>query len=638
LIGGPFSFQKTEYEIMNSHFIERMTRHFGSKPCPKGLAASWHQLEQGLAAATAQHQWQAIQWPTGSGKTEALTVLCATPEVTKHPGALVVTKFTAEADEVASKVNALAGATVAVASHQKAPMAARTMSESPVLVVTHEAYRSALREACDKLDTSTKLDLYHRYWHDDRRWIIVDEAFNWVDAYEVDLDDAAAMCAALTVQMQPDANLGHLSTFIHQLAKGHSTTRSDGLLCDEHFGLLASIDTEQLRAAIKDVPTETIELWRNIELHSRANEIASLGTNIRHATFKNEYVALLNRLDAIKRIGRCWISQRKQRMRLHSSRLLLDTNRPCGVILDATASIDRAYDVLGDRVAIMPRPERIRSYKNVTVHVSRPHHVGKQYLAKHAATEWPTVVKQLNPRLSNQSDVLVVTQKNTKDYIKPALSCRTQLIGHWGDLDGKNDWNQCNAVLIYGLPYPDDIALTDVFHACTDLWSDDWFTGKREHSGCADVKAALKYGFIARSVIQAICRVRCRTIIDDDGNCAHTDVFILLPRGTVGDVLLEAIRSQMPGAKIAQWNALPEDRQSPTRNELKLVAELRRAMPGIYTATHCIKQLSITRRTFERMTANLRKPGSIVMQELVAMGAAFHCPKGRGQEAHFIKH
>jgi len=622
---------------MNSHFIESMTLHFGSKPCPKGLLAAWPQLETAIAAATKNHQWQVIQWPTGSGKTEALIVLCAMPEIARHPGALIVTKFTKEADEIADRINSKAGSKIAVAVHSKAdPVTALAMTESPVVIITHEAYRSALKEACDRPDTANRLNRFHRYHQGNRSWIIIDEAFNWIDVYEVDLDDANGMCAALSVQLQSNANLDNLMAFLHRLANEHEATRSDRLLSDDGFAMLAAVDFEQLRTVIKGAPSNTIELWRNTSLYLRSNEPTD--TTLRPTTFKSEYLSLLTDLDTIKRIGRCWISHRRARTRLHSSRLILDTERQCGVVLDATASIDRTYELLGNRIAILPRPQQIRSYRNVTVHSSRPHHVGKEYLAKHAATEWPAVVQQLRTKLSHQSKTLVVTQKSTKEIIADNRSCRMEWIGHWGDLDGKNEWKDCDAVLIHGLPYPDDIMPTDIFHACTGQWSHEWFEGQREYCGHTDAKSAIKYGYISRCVIQAINRVHCRTIIDDEGNCAETHVFILLPRGAVGDTILAAIQSEMHDAKIVKWNALPVDGPSLTRNERRLLAELRNFAPGnICTKTQIVERLATTDRTFERMCAKLHIGASALAQELSAIGIEFRSTRGRGREAHFIK-
>lgn len=318
----------------------------------------------------------------------------------------------------------------------------------------------------------------------------------------------------------------------------------------------------------------------------------------------------------------------------------MDTKRSCGIILDATASIDRTYEMLGDRIEIVPRAKHIRSYKNVTIHVSRPHHVGRDYLAKHARAEWPMLVKRLRATISDQNGVLVITQKRTKDIIKSGPSLAKQEIGHWGDLDGKNNWNHCDTVVIYGLPYPDDIEATNVFHGCTDIRSEDWFAGKREYGRHADIKTELKNGFIVRNMVQAINRAKCRTIIDDNGNCAPTDVYILLPHGIVGDAVLAAIESQMPDAKIAPWEALPNRVMSSlTRNERALLSELRQSTRGVpVTKTHVIGRLFITGRTFERVTAKLRKPNSALMQELAKIGVEFRCGGGRGREAHFLRH
>lgn len=622
---------------MNSHFIETMTQRFQLRPCPNGLLEGWHQLEQAVTAATDRHQWQIIQWPTGTGKTEALTVLCSTLGLEDHSAALIITKFTDEADEIVRKINDQSGLTLASAAHGKASMTEQAMTESRVLVITHEAYRLALREAHDRPDSSTRLDLYHRHHHGTRDWIIIDEAFNWIDSYEADLDDLSAMCAALSAHVRNE-QLDNLQSLVSAIRTDYEITVSDRLLPEEASNVLASIDFDHLKAIIKDAPTEAIELWRNANLHRRTEKAISSRTEIRFTTFKSEYLALLGRLDAIKRIGSCWLSQRRSRIRLHSSRLLLNTNQPCGVILDATASIDLTYDLLGDRVAILPRPKNMRTYGNVRVHVSRPHHVGKDQLAKNAATEWPTLARELSGKISAGSKILTITHKSVKSLLKDKLSCREHCIAHWYNLDGKNEWRGADAVLLFGLPYPDNIAPTDILHACAGRLSMKWFEGSREYAGHSDIMTAIKYGLMARSVVQAINRARCRIIIDDQGNCEPTDVFILLPRGVVGDLMVTAIQTEMPGAELLPWTALPTRSPSITPSEKDLVDELRCIRRhDIYTKTRVIDRLGITSRTFDRMSATLRKPGSPLAQVLAAIGITFHSTKGRGKLTYFIK-
>ena len=149
---------------MTEQFIDTMVAHWKNIPMPSSapLIAGWSQLEQATETARTQHRWQVVQLPTGTGKTAALSVLCATPKREKHPGTLIVTRFTDEANSLAIKINEISGSTMAMAAHAKAIVTADAMSKSPVLIITHEAYRSALREACDH-DAASRLDLYHRY-------------------------------------------------------------------------------------------------------------------------------------------------------------------------------------------------------------------------------------------------------------------------------------------------------------------------------------------------------------------------------------------------------------------------------------------------------------------------------------------
>jgi hypothetical protein len=622
---------------MTSRFIERMQLHWESqsRPCTNALVQGWTQLEQAVESATTRRRWQVVQLPTGTGKTEALIVLCSTPAMHQHPGALVLTRFTKEADSIVSDMNRIAGYTIALAAHQHTTVSSAAMMQSPVLVITHAAYKDALREAYDRPDAAVRLDLYHCYHQVARKWLIVDEAFSWIDAYEADVDELSAMCSALTEHMN-DTNLRSLSAFVSSLKTTRNAERCDNLLCADHFTMLQAVNLDHLRLAIKELPTDAIELWRHAELHLRpvkpdADPIPT--------TFRKQYAALLSQLQAIQQIGRGWVSRRRTRTRLHSAKLLLDTKRTCGVILDATASTDRSYDLLGSDTVLMPRPYDMRSYKNVTVHVSRPHSVGKEHLSKCAATDWPAIARRVGTQINDASKVLVITHKDIVASVKKhGLKCGKLHVAHWGSLDGKNDWRTCDVVVIYGLPYLDDIAPTDLFHGSTGLWSRYWFEGQRRFGDHPDMKIAIKNGFIAKCVLQGINRGCPRTIIDEQGNCPSTDVFIFLPTGKTADVVLASIREEMPGVNIAQWHAISDNKKALGHNEQRLLAILQACGPGTYTKSQIIVRLAIAARTFERMSIKLQMQDSVLMRELAAIGVEYRCAIGRGKEACFIKH
>jgi hypothetical protein len=42
-------------------------------------------------------------------------------------------------------------------------------------------------------------------------------------------------------------------------------------------------------------------------------------------------------------------------------------------------------------------------------------------------------------------------------------------VAHWGAIDGRNDWNDHDAVVIFGLPYRDPFWATNTFFALKSL-------------------------------------------------------------------------------------------------------------------------------------------------------------------------
>jgi hypothetical protein len=160
---------------------------------------------------------------------------------------------------------------------------------------------------------------------------------------------------------------------------------------------------------------------------------------------------------------------------LHSSRSLIGVDGMRGVILDATAEIDPTYSVMRDQVDLMPRPTGIRIYQNVTLHVSHGHKVGKEHLAQNAGKEWAVIWGDLSKRLAGKR-ILVCAHKDAR----PAIEQYRPKDGYVhfdnrGNLDGRNDWNRCEAAILFGLPYLDNIEPAQRFIAHQGAQHDEWF-------------------------------------------------------------------------------------------------------------------------------------------------------------------
>ena len=125
-------------------------------------------------------------------------------------------------------------------------------------------------------------------------------------------------------------------------------------------------------------------------------------------------------------------------------------------------------------------------------------------------------------------------------------------VAHWGAIDGRNDWNDYDTVVIFGLSYRDQVWSTNTFFALQGLQDNRWLE-QPSWGRYADVRQEMQRRQLTVSVIQAVNRVRCRRVIDGDGNCPPTDVFIVLPRGAEGDAILAHLQEEMPGAVIVPW-------------------------------------------------------------------------------------
>lgn len=621
-------------KLMHEHWTQRL-----GLTASYGLIQGWQQLElaaQGLTSR-ATH-WQVLQLPTGSGKTEALKVLCAMQDPERHPGILIVTKFQDSADDVAKGINDLAQRTVACAVHSSALFDEASIPLTPVLVTTHAAYRLALKEHHDT-GTNLRMQRLSSYIHGERSWTIIDEAFDWTDSYNLNLSNLRAMigdlAGALSIENEPMI-LG-LQTFALGLSDRVEYGKSDCFLKGDLFDCLSDGELNHIIDAVLSVPESFFSEW----IAGTCNDIDELGVGAQSAylPIKQEYLKLLQQLKAVANIGYAWTSMRGGKQLLHSSRSLLRKGGSCGIVLDATASIDPRYGLMLNTMKIIQRPAGIRAYNNVTLNVSRGHSVGKDHIAKNIAKDWPILWGELETRLAGKH-VLVCAHKCALGTISGYGLAKGHVhFANWGALDGKNDWNECDTLVLYGLPYLDDIVPAQIFMAHQGPQTDDWFAGIRRYGDHTDIRSALNDGFIAASVVQAVNRVRCRKPIDAIGNCAPTDIFLLLPNGRVGETTLQALKQQMPGIRVVNWYAPATKRKArkvPT--ETKLTAFFKEAAHGSYIKSEIANKLHINISSLERMTAKMSCSQSEISKTMAFLDVTYHSANGRGNVSYFTKH
>lgn len=616
-------------------FIERMTAHWTTK---LGLAPSaalirgWLQLEQATTQIrSGPKPWQVVQLPTGTGKTEALKVLCSIQDPVSHPGILIVTKFKTEADVIAQDINALAGWPMARSAHSGTPAADTDVRFIPVLVTTHEAYRLALRGS-GKDGNGVRHQKLTGYGGGQRGWVFIDEAFDWTDSYSVNLSNLRAMMGDLsgTVSEEMHEAVERLLALSVSLTDPEISGRSDRVLTPQEMERLGE-KLHELWDEIDYIPDDALADW----VRAEPDETVAGPP----ATTKHHYWLLLQQLQTIAEIGCAWVSRRGGQSLLHSSRSLLERSGDSrGIILDATAASDPTYSITSEQITVLPRPEGIRLYHNVTLHVSYGHRVGKQYLEQNAAKDWPAIWGDVQQRLKGKRVLVCAHKAVIQTIARYGLPSGQVEYVNWGKIDGRNDWGTCDTVLIFGLPYLDDIAPTQTFFAHAGMQTDDWFAGDRPHGDAEDIRTTLRDGFVAKSVIQAINRVHCRKAIDREGNCLPTEVYILLPNGKTGEATMQAIEKQMPGIRVASWHAGGAKRKARSATaRQRIMTYFDHTESGLYPKSDVVRSIGTNHRSFERIAGELRQQGSELTEKLRSMGVHYYSSAGRGKEAYFTK-
>lgn len=594
------------------------------------LREGWQQLQRVVIGSAAsfvdkEELWSVVQLPTGAGKSQAVAVLCAQYEKRNHPGALIVTRFCKEADTMAELINKIADDAIAVASHSNNEVGSELMKSHPVLVITHSGFQMALRAAADGQKIASRMHDYRHWENGDRAWTIIDETPNFVETFSISLAAMGSMLSELQ-SVQSEAGLPGLASLTKFVGKVNATNEDDRknrVLIESELDFLKAVDFASLKESVLGTPARHFTTGEHHKL---------AGADVR-----NGYTATLDNLTRLQSLGVLWKSWQRGVERLNGARLLFKHAGRRGVILDATATNDPIYNLIEDRVKLLPRPKGIRDYNNVRLYISRGHRIGKEHLTQNGKTEWARMRDTLKAKMGNGQSVLAICHKDNVPVLEAqGISDCNLTVTNWGAIDGKNDWAACDTAILFGLPYFDDVAPTNLYLGCRDAITDAWLSGERNYGDHTDIRQAIKDGFTIRSVLQGLNRVRCRHVVDAQGGCHQTDIYLMLPPGDFGDRIIRAIQVQMPRIQVTEWNvvaALPKVRRNRTLD--RLVQHLKQLSPGTYTKSEVLKAAGIAKRSFERLSVKLQDSSSKAFQRMCELNVGYVCTIGTN-EAEFV--
>ncbi|MCK1684809.1 hypothetical protein [Bradyrhizobium sp. 145] len=212
---------------------------------------------------------------------------------------------------------------------------------------------------------------------------------------------------------------------------------------------------------------------------------------------------------------------------------------------------------------------------------------------------------------------------------------------HWGAIDGSNDYKDFDTAVIFGLPFRDRIWGTNVFFAFKGVQDDDWHDNPcwKEH---ANVRELLQRRHLATSIIQAMGRVRLRKVIDTQGRCAPTEVFIVVPSGARGSEILEYIRQELPNISVRDSDLeLDGPKIRVDRSVLpaeRLVTFMSNRSPGRTSMSLIDREFGLKPHQRKDLQKTLRDDNHPTTLKLRELGVTYGSEgKGRGAKSFLVK-
>ncbi len=228
------------------------------------------------------------------------------------------------------------------------------------------------------------------------------------------------------------------------------------------------------------------------------------------------------------------------------------------VILDATAKalpLYRSHMQNRDDILMYELPEKIRDYKNVTLHVCKNKHYRQSndklvLQAKASQTIGQIVDHYLElfyTLTADGSKLLVVTFKDIEEIFR--TGCRDDNIEfiHWGQHEGTNDYSSFGKAAAVGWYRKSKRKYLQDIDAVNDAISD---YSPFSNSVLSDAAAMIRGG-LGADFVQFFNRTRSRIAIDKDGNCAPTDFYIFDDLSS--DSPIPIIQKEMPGIQTVDW-------------------------------------------------------------------------------------
>ena len=597
--------------------------------------------------------WHVLQPPTGTGKTQGTCVYCSLVarqnEVSDRKlGVLIVTRHIVDADALVGVINELAGRECAIAKHFQTTVSKERIAQADVLVITHAAYIKALEALT--LEEEDRWSRFIDWEHGQRRLTIIDESLSEIIAeHQIRASDVRYVLGFVTRELRMQHGwaincIEEMLSVVDGIGAKVDLSPATGDDDDDQRNLRSArivwravhdgkayypedMGIGQLRSTMCRLPYDLLALERSSGL-----DRARIAERVDDTLAACEAVLSMWAVYAKKGLDHT----------LNVSKLVIPANLPSPVVLDATAGQNFLWELMGEQACIHNIEKNPRSYSRVTLHVAYGSGLGKTKMREKAKDRFPKVLAALEQELGSDRKLLFCTHKAVEHLALESQSPFSDFkVAHWGAIDGKNDWQEFDAVVLFGLSYRGPLWANNVFMALKGLPDDDWMSDPK-WGPYANVRQEMQNKQLSVSLIQAINRIRCRRVVDVEGNCEPADVFVILPHGQDGQSILANIKADMPGIVQVTWDyeidapGLGKVRKG--SNHEAILAYMQNAKAGEVTLAHIKREFNMPTGTFKDLQKALRDQDHPITKGLLRIGVSYPPPgKGRGAKSVLLK-
>jgi len=622
-------------------------------------------------------RWRVLETPTGSGKTVGACLYAAmtaaeNAKITdpvfgdRTPiGVLIVVRLKQQAETVAADINTLAtqlglDGPVAHYHHSGLELSDEDKRKAQVLVVCHQAYVNAVAGRGVIKNYNTLLE-----WEPEgampfpRYLTIIDESLsNVVNTSEVTYQHVHAALQVLA----PGSKIAN--AYPREVAALETVRDIFKAMNAQHQ------NARQLLEKVRGIPEDVTfsDLWNDLrKLPLKAWNFPGSYRDDDKLRIKQQFAKNFEALNVLVRQWHYYAKSNKAAS-LHTSSFLIPDDSVSPVCLDATASNNFLWRLLGeDRAQPWPTPTGVRNYQNVAAHCAVVKDgLGKTAMRGKGPHRVRKIISEMNQKVKPDQSLLIVTQKQLAKvfyaHLQPHSDPQpdedgiptkyrlpngaTVRLGWYNRLDGLNDYQYCEHVLIFGLMYMDHVWAANMYFAIRG-WDERTLP---EFVGASSLRQQLEHGAMALSVIQATNRGCCRRVDDVYGNCPHMDLWIVLPNLTEGKFIKDAITADMPGIVWRKWDYQLDTADKRLRQQYAgkdaaphaLLAYMRDTKDEANLLSSIGRELGLSPRQVRRLRETLAEQCSVktgnLYEALSTLGVAFRDGKaGRGNGAALVK-